>query len=168
MFVISLIPITKTLKASKKGYSMSKQGATISHLWFMDDCKVYGKNDKELKSLMDIVATEAAKTGMEFGLNKCATLHMRRGKPQKASTEEMQLESGEAIPNLKTDEEYKYLGMQQRDTIDHKGMKDKLTKAYRNRIRTILKKTKLNSANTIKAINTWAVSVLRYTAGIIK
>jgi hypothetical protein len=29
-------------------------------------------------------------------------------------------------------------------------------------------KTKLNGGNTIKAINTWAVPVIRYTAGIIE
>ena len=37
---------------------------------------------------------------------------------------------------------------------------------YNKRVRKILK-SKLNGGNIIKAINSWAVPVVRYTAGII-
>ena len=45
-------------------------------------------------------------------------------------------------------------------------MKDNIRKEYLKRIKAILK-SKLNSGNMVKAINTWAAPVIRYTAGII-
>ena len=42
-------------------------------------------------------------------------------------------------------------------------MKDKVKKEYCRRMRKLLE-TKLNSGNVFKAINTWAVSVVRYSA----
>ena len=44
-------------------------------------------------------------------------------------------------------------------------MKNIITKEYRRL--SLLLKSKLNSANMIKAINTWAVSLLRYPAEIL-
>ena len=45
-------------------------------------------------------------------------------------------------------------------------MKNKVTTEYKRRLRQILK-SKLNGKNKIQAINTWAVALLRYGAGII-
>ena len=45
-------------------------------------------------------------------------------------------------------------------------MKNKVISEYKRRLRLVLK-SKLNGKNKIKAINTWAVSLLRYGAGII-
>ena len=45
-------------------------------------------------------------------------------------------------------------------------MKIKVTAEYKRRLRLILK-SKLNGKNKIQAINTWAVALLRYGAGII-
>ena len=45
-------------------------------------------------------------------------------------------------------------------------MKIKVTAGYKRRLRPILK-SKLNGKNKIQAINTWAVALLRYGAGII-
>ena len=45
-------------------------------------------------------------------------------------------------------------------------MKIKATAEYERRLRLILK-SKLNGKNKIQAINTWAVALLKYGAGII-
>ena len=45
-------------------------------------------------------------------------------------------------------------------------MKEKITKEYKQRQRLILK-SKLNGRNKVTAINTWAVAIFRYGAGII-
>ena len=45
-------------------------------------------------------------------------------------------------------------------------MKIQVTAEYKRRLRLILK-SKLNAKNEIQAINTWAVALLRYGAGII-
>ena len=45
-------------------------------------------------------------------------------------------------------------------------MKDKLKREYLRRTRLILK-SRLNGRNIIRAINTWAIPVLRYGAGLL-
>ena len=45
-------------------------------------------------------------------------------------------------------------------------MKIQVTAEHKRRLRLILK-SKLNAKNEIQAINTWAVALLRYGAGII-
>ena len=60
----------------------------------------------------------------------------------------------------------KYLGILQADDIKHKQVKKKTLSEHNKRVSKILK-SKLNGGNVIKAIYSWAVSVVRYTAGII-
>ena len=60
---------------------------------------------------------------------------------------------------------YKYLG--KLDKLKERHMKDKLTSEYKRRFKLVLK-SKLNGKNKILAINTRAVPVLRYGAGILK
>ena len=50
--------------------------------------------------------------------------------------------------------------------MKHQEMKEKIKKGYVKRLKAILK-SKLNSGNSVKAINTWAVPVLRYSADIV-
>ena len=37
------------------GYQLEKNGSKVNHLFFMDDLKLYGKNDKEIDSLIKTV-----------------------------------------------------------------------------------------------------------------
>ena len=46
-------------------------------------------------------------------------------------------------------------------------MKEKFSREYLRRLRLILR-SELNGRNKIMAVNTWAVSVMRYGAGILK
>lgn len=52
------------------------------------------------------------------------------------------------------------------DGMKHSEMKEKIQKEYFRRVKTILKST-LKRGNTIKAINSRAVSTVRYGAGIV-
>ena len=58
------------------------------------------------------------------------------------------------IEELKFQEKYKYLGIQQNNTIDHSHLKNVFTEQYKNRVTKILN-TKLAGRNLIIAINTW-------------
>ena len=49
----------------------------------------------------------------------------------------------------------------------HRHMKEKIKKEYLRRVRKVAQ-TKLNGGNLIQAINTWAVSFIRYAGGIIE
>ena len=46
-------------------------------------------------------------------------------------------------------------------------MKDKIQKEYYRRVRQLMS-SKLNGVNTIRAINSQAVSLVKYSAGILK
>ena len=63
-------------------------------------------------------------------------------------------------------EGYTSLGIVQLDKIKESEMKEKTIKEYKRRLRLILK-SKLNGKNKITVINTWAVAIFRYGAGVI-
>ena len=71
------------------------------------------------------------------------------------------------MKSLKEEDSYKYLGFLEADDTKHEQMKEKVKKEYLRRVRKILE-TKLNSKNVIKAINTWAVALLRYSAAFLQ
>ena len=101
---------------------------------------------------------------MEFGIEKSATLSMKRGKLQHSTG--VQLANGKTIPGLGEGQDYKYLRISQADSIKHDELKAKVKKEYAGRVMKTLK-SKLNGGNTVTAINTWAVALLRYTPGIV-
>ena len=164
LFVISLIPMSILLRDVKAGYELGKGLPIINHLLFMDDLKVFGKNEKQLDTLINTVRIFSNDIGMEFGISKCAVLVMKRGKLSRS--EGLELPTGEIIRNADSDNGYKYLGILEADQIKHLQMKDKVSKEYLRRLRKILKSS-LNSRNMITAINSRAVSIIRYTGGII-
>jgi hypothetical protein len=63
-------------------------------------------------------------------------------------------------------ESYKYHGMQQTRGIERKHIKETLKKFFK-RVEEVLK-TKLRGKHIIKAINTYAISLLAYSFGTIK
>ena len=70
------------------------------------------------------------------------------------------------IRGLNLEESYKYMGILQADDIKHVQVKKKVASEYTMRVRKVLK-AKLNGGNSIRAINSWAIPVIRYTAGIV-
>ena len=129
----------------------------------MGDLKLFGKNDDQIDSLVQTVFTFSEDIGMEFGLKKCGVVILKKGKPVKFD--------GIHLPNQEIMKEldengYTYLGILEFDEIKEHKMKNKVTTDYKRRLRLILK-SKLNVKNEIQAINTRAVALLRYGAGII-
>ena len=132
---------------------------------YMDDIKLFAKNEKELEALIHTVRIYSRDIGMEFGIKKCAMLVMKSGKRQR--TDGMELPNKDKIKTLAENETYKYLGILEADTIKHVEMKEKIQKEYLRRNRK-LHETQLNSRNLIKGINTWAVSLVRYSGPFLK
>ena len=127
---------------------------------YMDDIKLFAKNEKELEILIHAVRIYSQDIGMEFGIEKCAMLVMKSGK--RHMTDGMELPNHDRIRTLEENETYKYLGILEADPIKQVEMKDKIRKEYFRRTRKLLE-TKLPSRNLIKGINTWAVSPVRYS-----
>ena len=102
---------------------------------------------------------------MEFDIINYAHATMKARKP--VSVGGMELSSGEVIPELESDKCYKYLGILEANDIMHTEMEDKIQREYYRKMKQ-LTSSKLNGRNRIRAINSWAVSLVRYSAGILK
>ena len=88
----------------------------------------------------------------------CAKLTMRKGEKEDnvgilLPKNKMMKDCGEG--------EYKYLGVLEVGNIKTEKMNCAVTKEYKRKL-TLLLKSKMGGGSMIKAINTWAVAVIRY------
>lgn len=164
LFCISLIPLSKELQRLNIGYQISESETKIEHLLYMDDLKLFAKNDNEMNILIDTVKVFSTDINMQFGYDKCARVTYNRCRIKQ--TENMEHLNETNIKNIEPEETYKYLGIEENCGIDHNKMKRTLTKEYIRRVRSVLN-TELNAQNKIEAINTLAVPILQYSFGIV-
>ena len=148
LFVICMIPLTNVLRKAKARYTLGG-GEKINHILFMDDLKLYGKNENEIKGLVSTVEVFSQNIGIEFAIKKCGVFIMNRRKVK--SIDGIELPSGEKIKEI--EDGYKYLGILEYDRVKEQEMKDKFRNEYFRRAKLILK-SKLNGKNKIMALNT--------------
>ena len=156
--------MTLVLGKMKASYKFSSNGEQINHLMFMDDIKLYAKNESELDALVQSVRVVSNDICMEFGVQKCAMLVIKQGKVIESNG--IDLPNNETIKSIHEENGYKYLGVMEADQVLGGQMKERLRKEYKRRVKKILK-SKLNGGNMITAINTWAVSMMRYTTPFV-
>ena len=82
LFCVALIPLSKLLNNTGYGYKLYNNA--INHLFYLDDLKLFPKNDQQLQGLLNIVKQFSDDIRMEFGLDKCAKGTFFRGKLLKA------------------------------------------------------------------------------------
>ena len=163
LFVLCMIPLSLVLRKVNVCYEWGKKRYKLNHLLFMDDLKLFSKSEEQTETLVRTVHIFSTDIGMEFGLKKCGILVMKRGKVVRC--EGITLPNGEIMKEVEK-QGYTYLGIIELDKIKEKEMKEKTIKEYKRRLRLVLK-SKLNGKNKITAINTWAVAIFRYGAGIL-
>ena len=137
LFVLGIIPLT-LVRQTKAWYELKKGGKKINHLLFMDDLKLFAKNEDQMDSLVNTVRIFSEDIKMEFGLSKCGVLIMKRGKVVKS--EGIRMPNGMMMKNIE-EGEYKYLGILEADGVKHKEMKDQMKEKYIRRVRNILNKS---------------------------
>jgi len=164
LFCIAHIPLTNELNRPDCGYQVHGTERKISHQSYMDDLKLLGRNENELKNEMKIVQTINKDINMNFGLEKCARICLKRGSVQSKMHVESTFEND--IKELDPRKAYKYLGTEGSFDIQHKNEKEKLKNEYLRRLRLVLG-TELSAKNKIQAIGSLAVPVLIYGFGII-
>ena len=81
LFCISLIP--SLIELNNAGYGYQLMGKSIIHLFYMDDLKLFARNDSELTGLLDTVKHFSDDIGMQFGLDKCAKATFQKEKLSK-------------------------------------------------------------------------------------
>jgi len=156
LFSIALSPLTDELNRADCGYQVHGTERKISHLLYMDDLKLLGRNENELKNELKIVQTISKDMNMNFGLEKCARICLKRGSFQSKMHVGSTFDND--IKELDLRKAYKYLGMEESFDIQHKNEKEKL--------RVVLG-TELSAKHKIQAIGSLAVPVLRYSFGIV-
>ena len=144
------------LSDMKAGYILPG-GNRINHLLYMDDLKLIGKNKSEIESLTHTVRVFSSDISMDFGIEKCATLSIKRGR--RVESYGVDLPSGETIKSQEEDGTYKYLGVLEADNIKHNEIKKEITKEYVARCHQILR-SHLYARNKIDTINIYAVAML--------
>ena len=70
------------------------------------------------------------------------------------------------VIELKEGESYKWLRILEADKFLEEKMKFNVSKEYIRRLRKVLK-SKLNGGNLVRGVNTWAVSLIRYSAAFV-
>ena len=164
LFVLSMGLFSLILKKVNACYKWGKKEYELNHLLYIDDLKLYAKSEEQANRLVRTVYVFSTDIGMEFAIKKCGIFTMKRGKIVKS--EGIKLRDGEVMKQV-GQEGYTYLGITELDKIKETEMKEKITKEYKRRQRLVLK-SKLNGRNKVATINTWAVAIFRYRAGIIQ
>ena len=130
----------------------------------MDDLKLYSRSETGLDSLVQTFCVFSEDIVKEFGIEKCAMLVMEKGKAVKSVG--IELPDGKVIKLLKEAESYKYLGILESGKFLEEKMKLNVSKEYVRRLRKV-SKSKLNVWELVRGVNTWAVSLLRYSAAFV-
>ena len=117
-----------------------------------------------MDSLVQTIPVFSEDIGMEFGIEKGAVVVMEKGKI--VNSVGVDFPDGKFIKSLQEGESYKYIGILEADKFLEEKMKLNVSKEYIGRLRKVLK-SKLNGGNLVCGINTWAVSLLRYSATFV-
>ena len=160
VFVLALIPLSLILRKVKAACEFSESKENINHLLFTNDLMLHSRSEKGLDSLVQKVRVFSEDIGMEFGIENCAMVVIEKGKIVKPIS--IKLPDGKVIKWLQEGESYKYLGISEADNFLEEKMKLNVSKEY-IRIRKVLQ-SKMNIGNLVHKVNTWVVSLLRYSA----
>ena len=160
-FCISEIPVCKLLQQSK-GYRMGALGnrsISRTHSLFIDDLKQYQESHEIIKEVNEIIVQASLDIGACYGVAKCAEIVFERGK----------MVRGEGLPVLKErmktmdpdeNEIYKFLGVEQADSIKTKIVCERVKNEIKKRTKMLVE-TELNDAN-LPAVNEKVILVGAY------
>lgn len=127
LFCIALKPLSQTI--AKSGYGYEYQSETIiSHHFYMEDIKLYVRNEQDISSLIQFIRTHIKYIGMSFGLNKCGRMVSKKGKV---------ITTEGNISNVQYS--YKYLRFQQANCNHDEATRNSVTTKYLERIKQVLK-----------------------------
>ena len=145
----------------KAAYEFSESKQKFNHLLFMNDLKLYSRSEKGFDSLVQAIRVFSEDIEMEFGIEKCAMLVMKKREIVKSVG--IELPDGEVIMSLQEGES---LGILEAGQFLEQKMKLNVSTEYIRRLRKVLK-SKLNGENLVPGIKTWVESLLRYSAAFL-
>ena len=114
---------------------------------------------------MECVEKTSNAIGMRFGVRKCGTAHMQKGKVLAGPDNPERSE--ESIRSLEKGTTYKYLGLEQLFEVDDSKVKACLINELRRRLHKVWG-SHLNGKNAAEASNMLCASLLRYSYPVLK
>ncbi|KAJ8723807.1 hypothetical protein PYW07_007787 [Mythimna separata] len=115
--------------------------------------------------LLKVTETFSSAIRMEFGVDKCAVMHVKRG--EVVESVGIQLSDSINLRSLSPTETYKYLGMSEALGINATDMKQSLRERFFGRLKKVFNSL-LSGGNKVRAFNGWVMPVLMYSFGILK
>jgi len=73
-------------------------GIVVSHLLYLDVLKLYSKSEQDMFTLVNTVRIFSDDIRMNFGLSKCATICVKRGRLTNCADMELPEDTIEALP----------------------------------------------------------------------
>ena len=142
-----------------------RKGKNISHLFFVDDLKLYAVNMAKTMLMLKTVTQYSNGVGMKFRESKCTYQVIERG-TRKAQDKTLEI-NGLKIQQTQEGDNYRYLGIDKSVGIDGPLNKQRVIKEYKSRVKKIWN-SELNGNNKTTAHNAFAVPVVTSTIGILK
>ena len=109
---------------------------------YIDDIKLFAKNEKELESVIHTIRIYAQGIGMEFGIEKCAMLIMKSGK--RHLTKGMELQNQDKFRTLGNNGTYKYWEFWRLTSSNKCKWKKKVKKNISGELETYLRQNSLS------------------------
>ena len=155
LFVLAVNPLSYLLsKEDGIRLSIEDQIRIISHLFFVDDLKLFASSLARMEKLLDIVTQFTNDVGMTFGEAKCAYQAIQRGK--RIEYNQPLKMNGLTVKEIENGDHYTYLGMDESIGILGPLNKDRVKKEYKTRLNKIWQ-SELNGRNKTIAHNTFAI-----------
>jgi hypothetical protein len=164
---LALNLLSRMLRTSGYGYIVKRRpNVSISHQFYMNDLMLYARNPDQLQSMFALVKSFSDSICMEFGLDKCAVFHAKKGKVQDPENG-FEIMSDIVIQDLGVEDNYTSLVLQQLLGNGDITASKQVEKKVLSRIEKVCKSQR-NAINKITAINSWAIPVAAYTFGVVK
>ena len=164
MFVLALIAISLIVRKVKAASEFSQNKEKINNLLFMVDLMLHNQSERGSDSVVQIVCVFSEDVGINFGGEKFAMLVMMKGKIVNSVV--LEFPDGKVIKLIQEGESYKYLRILEADRFLKEEMMLNVPKEYMRMLRKVLK-SNLNDENLVSGVNTWAVSLLRYSVAVV-
>ena len=102
-------------------------------MFYTENLKLHASGERELKNVLRVVQEYMWAIEMEFGLDKCAAIHLKRWRCREFS-EDAQLAVGSILRHLDAGENYAYLCVQQRHIQNVQQIKESFRGKYSHRL----------------------------------
>ena len=167
LFILCINPLSYLLNCNCDGYLTGPPGerhTKITNLLFVDDLKTYSSNKDSAMKQLELITGFTNDIGMKFGEDKCAYMYVEKG--QRKELKNTISKNGLNLNELKSEDSYKYLGMD--EDIAYRGEinKERTKKEYFRRVKKIWR-SELYSKNKITAHNIFATPIFTLTFGIL-